>query len=117
MNEKRHKNSYYGSAVVFFIFALLFISRALQGHSMIMWKRHAGGVYVSSKQVLGAGIVMMIYSIITFCKGFRNAIANMTLSESLENKEQREKTQNQRVDPTVKTPVELGNEQGTAGHP
>jgi len=24
---------------------------------------------------------------------------------------------NQRVDPTVKTPVESGNEQGTAGHP
>jgi hypothetical protein len=27
------------------------------------------------------------------------------------------KTPNQRVDPTVKTPVESGNEQGTAGHP
>jgi len=26
-------------------------------------------------------------------------------------------TSNQRVDPTVKTPVESGNEQGTAGHP
>jgi hypothetical protein len=27
------------------------------------------------------------------------------------------KTANQRVDPTVKTPVESGNVQGTAGHP
>ena len=27
------------------------------------------------------------------------------------------KTANQQVDPTVKTPVESGNEQGTAGHP
>ncbi|WP_136078218.1 hypothetical protein [Pontiella desulfatans] len=30
--------------------------------------------------------------------------------------EQKQKS-NQRVDPTVKTPVESGNEQGTAGHP
>ena len=28
-----------------------------------------------------------------------------------------EKKSNQRVDPTVKTPVELGKVQGTAGHP
>ena len=30
---------------------------------------------------------------------------------------QQNKTANQRVDLTVKTPVESGNEQGTAGHP
>ena len=32
-------------------------------------------------------------------------------------KHKKEKQANQRVDPTVKTPVESGNEQGTAGHP
>jgi hypothetical protein len=44
-------------------------------------------------------------------------VSESELKDLLAEVETRKQLANQRVDPTVKTPVESGNEQGTAGHP
>jgi len=116
MTKKPYKKSYYGFAVFLFVVALRLIIPALQGRTMNAWAHLGGGVPVSSKQMLGAGIVSLIWACILFFKGFRIAIDNMTLSESLENKDQRENRQNKKLDPTRETPVDEDKFDSREGH-
>ena len=78
------------------VMSMYFFISELQGRTIIM----RGGV-LAPWQVVGCGLLFLVGSIVLFVTGFKDFYSGLKLSETLENKESRnKKKQNQGMDLT-----------------